>query len=520
MTADSQVTSLARGTGVNLLGASISALTSIGLVVVVTNYARPSVAGAFFSMTSAFLLVSAICELGTDAGLSRWLARSLALGRSHELGALLRVALVPVATVGIVLALVTVAVAGWVGGRIGGAPHSQLTLGLILLALALPLSALGAALLSATRGLGTMLPTVLGDKVGRGSLQLAGIAVAAATGGGLVALSVAFALPYLAVAVAAAVWLAALLRREHRVREHRVQPQRARPAAATVRGDFWSYTWPRAVARVCQIALQRVDIILVAVLRSPTEAALYTVATRFLVIGQLAVQAVQNMLQPQLSGLFAREETARARRLFATATAWTMALTWPVYLASAALAPLVLGVFGGRYAGAEPVMILLAGAMLFAAACGPVDVVLLMVGRSRLSLLNNASALAVNVALNVVLIPAVGILGAAVAWAAATIVRNVLPLVQVRRSLGMSPVGRASRWVAVSAVLCFGVIPLATRLTGSDVGLLESVFWLFTGSVLYLALLRKGRRLLDLDALRRGAARLPSAAKPATVVGG
>ena len=52
-------------------------------------------------------------------------------------------------------------------------------------------------------------------------------------------------------------------------------------------------------------------------------------------------------------------------------------------------------------------------AALLATACGPVDSVLLMAGRSWLSLRNSVVALVVNVGLNVVLIPLAGILYAA-----------------------------------------------------------------------------------------------------------
>ena len=60
---------------------------------------------------------------------------------------------------------------------------------------------------------------------------------------------------------------------------------------------------------------------------------------------------------------------------------------------------------------------ILGGAMLVATAVGPVDIVLLMSGKSLWNLLNTAVAVTANIVLNLLLIPHLGITGAAIAWA-------------------------------------------------------------------------------------------------------
>ena len=85
------------------------------------------------------------------------------------------------------------------------------------------------------------------------------------------------------------------------------------------------------------------------------------------------------------------------------------------------------------------VLAILSLAMLLASATGPVDWVLLMGGKSGWNLLNTALALAVNIALNLVLIPRIGITGAAIAWAASIIVNSVVPLLEAWLLLGMHP---------------------------------------------------------------------------------
>ena len=139
----------------------------------------------------------------------------------------------------------------------------------------------------------------------------------------------------------------------------------------------------------------------------------------------------------------------RSRRLFETATSWFVPLAWPTYLTIAIFSPVLLTVFGREFDAGAIVLAVLGAAGLFAAAAGPVDMLLLMAGRSTSSLFNNGAALVVNVVLNLILIPTIGMSGAALAWAASLVIRNALPLIQVRRQLDLHPFGH--RWlVAVS----------------------------------------------------------------------
>jgi O-antigen/teichoic acid export membrane protein len=175
-----------------------------------------------------------------------------------------------------------------------------------------------------------------------------------------------------------------------------------------------------------------------------------------------------------------------------------VALTWPVHLSVAVAAPIYLSAFGPGYAGTgQYATVVLALAMLLATGSGPVDVMLLMAGRSGLSLANNAAALVVDLALNAMLIPRLGVTGAAIAWAAALATRNILPLAQVRRLFGMSPTGAGLGLAALSALACFGALPLLTRLA---FGTTATLTGLVLGTCGYAGLLWAGRGRLALTA--------------------
>ncbi|MER5646240.1 oligosaccharide flippase family protein [Streptosporangium sp. NPDC002524] len=414
------LTGLARGGVAGLAGAGAGAAAQFLTVVVVTRGVGQETAGLFFSGTALCLAVATVLRLDAGNGLVYFIARSRSPGHRHTSGTsgYVRAALVPVAA----LSLAT------------GAAVVLTTSDLVLrvLAVALPAVACSGVVVSATRGFGSMRPTVLLDGVLQPVAQLLLVGVVVLTGRDSVPLlATAWALPYLPVLLLASVWLRRRLPRSPR-------------APGTAR-DLWRHTWPRSLASGIQAVFQRLDVVIVAVLAGPAEAAVYTAATRFKIVGQLAGQGLAQATQPGLVRALAEGDLPRARELYQSATLWLVLLTWPVWLGYAALAPWLLGaVFGDGYTGGAPVAFVLAATMMLATACGMADVVLTSAGHTGSSLVNLVAAVATAVTLDLLLIPSTGSLGAALGWAGGTVVKNLLPLWRIHRLYGLRPFGTHS----------------------------------------------------------------------------
>lgn len=503
-----QLEKLARRGTASVVGAAFSAVFGVVLVVIVTNGFSATLAGTLFAATSAFLIIEAVTLLGTDTGLVRWLPAHLASGRGRDLPRTLIVSSAPVLALSLVAAVSLYAAAPALGPAMVGTDSAP-TMSTMLraLALVLPVAAMHDLVQAATRGAGSMRPTIVVENIGRSGLQAVAVIGVFLAGGGPLALALAWSLPYAAGLAASTWWLS---RQVGRVTQGQEAPTPWRELAR----EFWGYTAPRAIARITQTALKRSDIVLVAALASPADAALYTAATRFIVFGQLFVQSVQQALSPQLSSLFARGDTQAANSTFRAATLWSMIASWPLYLVTAAWASTLLNIFGEGYDVASDVVLILSLTMLLATACGPVDSVLLMAGRSWLSLRNSVVALVVNVGLNVVLIPLDGIRGAAIAWSVAIAVRNLLPIMQVRRHLSMFPLTRPAVQVGIGAVACFGVLFVAAA---ADWPLIVQSALLVTSTVVYLAGIWSWRERLGLDVFRSALTRRSAVPRTRTV---
>jgi O-antigen/teichoic acid export membrane protein len=257
---------------------------------------------------------------------------------------------------------------------------------------------------------------------------------------------------------------------------------------------------PRAIATLAQITIQRIDIVLVAIISGPAEAAVYTAATRFLVVGQLGNSAISMAAQPQFTELFAMGAHHRANGVYQATTAWLVLLTWPMYLLIVVYGPQFLAIFGHAYQAGYEVLIILGITQLVAAACGQVDMVLITTGRSSWSLMNGLLAMVVNVGLDLLLIPRYGINGAAIGWAAAIGAANLMPLIQVARSVRLQPFGRGTIIACALCLASFGAVPLALRyLLGSGLGAIA--FAMVIGGALLAVGLWRFRDVLELSVM-------------------
>ena len=506
--------SIARGGALNLAGAGISAIAGVLLVVVVARALPKADAGIFFALTSVFLLAETVARLGTGTGLVYFIARLRALGRTDRIRAFQRVALTPV----VVLSLLTsAALVVWAAeiARLLGGPTGPTRTAVVVLAALLPITTLSDTLLAATRGHATMLPTVALDRIGRPLLQL-GLVAVAVTGSSTALLAGAWALPWAVSAALAWWWLVRLGQQLQAGRQsdeaHHAAADGGAPAPWR---EFWAFTGPRAVNSLAQLALQRLDIILVTVLIGPAQGAVYTAATRFLVVGQLTSTAVATAAQPRLAEQLAVGDRAGAKAVYQAATAWIVLLNWPLYLLCAVFADVVLAVFGDGYDAGRPVVLVLAGAMLFATACGMVDMLLNMAGRTSWTLANSVVALVVMIGVDLLLIPRLGILGAGIGWTAAIVANNALPLTQLVVSMGLHPFGRATLRAAALSAACFGLLPAAAALLFPD-DLVAAAAAVVVGGALFLVVALRRRAALGLPTLRslRPGARRSAAPAP------
>ena len=459
------ISTVARRGTLNLVGACVSGLLNFALVVIVTRTLHTVGAGLFFEATSVFVLAGAAASFGSDTALVRFISQDRAKGITEHIRRHIMVAVVPSAF----FALIIGALLFWLAPELAsyfeitpGLKHNpEFVLMIRVLAVFLPVYVTYLNGLAATVGFGSMVPTNVVDRLMTSALQPIAVFIAADLalgGGGIVA---AWAAPILLGLIPIYLWL----RRLGKKAGVRLDPGGSRHTVPGTPGkDFWFFAAPRGVASIFQIGQDRIGILLVGALSTAAAAGVFAAAARWLIAGNVFADALNLGIQPTMAEHLARRDYASAGRLYQVTTGWMMLVSGPIYLSMAIFPAVLLRPFGNGFDSGAPALTVLAIGTFAAAATGSVTVILLMGGKSSWNLFNTSVALGADVVIGVLLIPHLGLIGAAISTDVALLIANVLPVIQVHGLYGMHPFGRGF-WVALTASLgCFALIGVPIRL--------------------------------------------------------
>lgn len=488
---------VARGSIVNMVAMTAGAVLGFGLTVVASRWLQPKATGELFELIAIFSILAYALALGADTGLTRWISRARAIGSLADIRRIVLIAVVPILLAGLVVgAALWISAPALAGIFLHGLPRSSAAMDIRLIALGVPLAGISTCVLAAARGFGRMWPYLAVEGLGKPALRIGLVVLVLVLGWGLRGALVAWIIP---VAVGLAVgWviLAWLIRKE----VPGADPWRPVPGRRPLAAGFWRFAAPRGVAGIFQIVVLWLDILLVGAFLSSYDAGVYAAVSKLAMLGTFALEGTRLAIAPQLSALLARRQQAGAAALFQSATNWLMLASWPVYVLFAIFPAVVLGIFGPRYATGAAALVVLSLAMLVNLGTGNVTVVLLMGGKSSWNVANTVAALVVNVGLNLLLLPRIGIVGAAIAWAASILVDNVAAAVEVWWFLDLSPFGAGYGLAVAAGGGCFAVTGLAARAVLGQT-LLGLVIAALAGLIAFVAVAYVGRGRLQLVGL-------------------
>lgn len=219
-------------------------------------------------------------------------------------------------------------------------------------------------------------------------------------------------------------------------------PDAARSAARR----YDSRTWLRSLLPLTLLAgismiNNQMDVVLLGLLSTDAEVGIYRAALSASMPVVFALSAVNLVVAPHFSRLFAGGDLAGLQRLVTWSARVAAGVAVPAGLLLALFGTPLLGfVFGEPFAAGGAALAILVAGQLVNAMAGSVGNLLNMTGHERETVLGVGVAAAANLALNVALIPSWGMEGAATATAASLVVWNVLLVVRARRRLGIASV--------------------------------------------------------------------------------
>jgi O-antigen/teichoic acid export membrane protein len=466
-----------------VLGAIITTAANFVIAYLVSR-SGGSLAGVFWSATAAVTILGNSTSLGTMTGLVYFLPEALQGDRPNPRHLIL-LALRPVIVLSAVVGGLVVLGAPSFARLVADDAAGDMTAMLRTLAVVIPAWAITQTLLGATRGLGTMGPTVAVGQVLRPGGQIALLGWFFWRGNPTPTdIALAWGLPVvvgLGVAVAAVGRLGGW--------------QHHGPSRVSTT-EFWGYTRFRAVSTAMQIGLERIDVIVVSALLGTAAAGVYGSLSRYITAGNFLIFSVGQAMSTHLRRAIAGNDVDRARHLLQRTTGWVVLVAWPYFLLVATKSGPLARLINDEYGRNANILPILAFGMMISAFAGPIDLMLLMLGRSKASLAGVTLALATDLALLALLTKPFGLVGAAAAWAAGVAVQNGLASWLVHRDGGLTQLATPSLLGGLIAVVA--VVPIGLATPDSLGGLLIAA----AGSgVLWLTALWLCRRPMGLDGL-------------------
>jgi O-antigen/teichoic acid export membrane protein len=197
-----------------------------------------------------------------------------------------------------------------------------------------------------------------------------------------------------------------------------------------------SVSLPILIVEGFYLLLTNVDIILLQHFRSPDDVAVYYAAAKTLALISFVHFAVSAAVGHRFSEYHVSKDHDRLKDILTDSIRWTFWASLAASIVILAMGRPLLSLFGLRFVDGFQVMLILVAGLMARASVGPIERLLNMLGEQRACAAVYGTAFVLNMVLCIVLIPRIGVAGAAVSTSTALIVESILLFAVTKRRLG------------------------------------------------------------------------------------
>lgn len=291
--------------------------------------------------------------------------------------------------------------------------------------------------------------------------------------------------------------------------------------SASMRGELFSFSAPLAVSSVTMLVFSGIgiDTLMLAYFGSTEAVANYNVVFPLANVLTLVFTSFTFLFMPVLSELHAENREDELSRLYTVVTKWIFLGTLPLFLLFVLFpSEAISHTFGAKYAEASTTLAILAIGFFSHTLVGPNENTLKSIGATRRVMYDNITAAVVNIALNILLVPTYGIVGAAIGTTVAYVILNILYSYHVYMLTDIQPFSTAMMKPGVAGIAigllvyaavtsAFTITPLTLSITCLIYGVLYGITILALGGVereeIMLVLSFEERFGVDLGPLKR-----------------
>jgi O-antigen/teichoic acid export membrane protein len=223
--------------------------------------------------------------------------------------------------------------------------------------------------------------------------------------------------------------------------------------------ELLGFTFPVMTTTIVSVLNHSIAAMMLGYYHDATQVAYYRVIYPIATLNQVVFQAFLVLYTPSAAQLFARGDTQGIRRLYWSNAVWMGTLSFPIFIVTCGFArPLVTLLYGARYQPSAIVLMLIATGYFVSVATGFNAQTLQVFGKIRYITVVNLSAIVVNVAANLFVIPRYGAVGAAAVTLGTIVLQNLLNQAALWLLDIKLPRRRYWRFFAVLAAACAAVM--------------------------------------------------------------
>ncbi len=195
---------------------------------------------------------------------------------------------------------------------------------------------------------------------------------------------------------------------------------------------------PLVFIELSRIMIQQISVIFLGVFDSPEQIAFFRIAHRASMLISFGLIAANLTIAPVSARLFTEDKKTRLQSIVTKSAAAVGLFSFPVGIVLILTGKwLIPAVFGSEYIKAYPMVVILCIAQLINTSSGFAGLLLNMAGFEKLTTRGVAIAAGLGIVMNMILVPAFGGIGAAVATGISLTVSNLLLVTYLYRKTGI-----------------------------------------------------------------------------------
>lgn len=201
--------------------------------------------------------------------------------------------------------------------------------------------------------------------------------------------------------------------------------------------SVWKVSVPLMFSGILSVILMHVDRIMVGYYKTSAELGFYSAAVRSALFVSFGLMAINYIFPPIISQLFSQGKIREMERIGRRSSRWATLFSLTIFFFFLSFGKEFLSLFGKGFETGYAVLLIISFAHIMNSAVGSVGFALSMTEYQVHYLALTFLSVIINIVANIILIPKIGIEGAAIATAISMITIKFLSLVLVRKKLGI-----------------------------------------------------------------------------------